>query len=44
MKYLILVTDGAADEEIKELGGKTPLESANLENINKLASRVLWVW
>ncbi|NLY70193.1 MAG: cofactor-independent phosphoglycerate mutase [Clostridiales bacterium] len=39
MKYLILVTDGAADEEIEELGGKTPLESANLENINKLASK-----
>jgi 2,3-bisphosphoglycerate-independent phosphoglycerate mutase len=39
MKYLILVTDGAADEEIEELGGKTPLESANLENINELASK-----
>lgn len=37
MKYLILVTDGAADEKIDELGGKTPLESAKMENINRLA-------
>jgi 2,3-bisphosphoglycerate-independent phosphoglycerate mutase len=39
MKYLILVTDGAADEAIEALGGKTPLEAAELYNINKLAAR-----
>lgn len=39
MKYLILVTDGAADEPLEALGGKTPLEAAKLDNINDLASR-----
>ncbi len=39
MKYLILVTDGAADEPIEALGGKTPLETANMEQINGLARR-----
>ncbi len=39
MKYLILVTDGAGDEPIAALGGKTPLEAANLNNINSMAAR-----
>lgn len=39
MKYLILVTDGAGDEPIEELGGKTPLEAARLDNINVLAAQ-----
>ncbi|MDD2215167.1 MAG: cofactor-independent phosphoglycerate mutase [Eubacteriales bacterium] len=39
MKYLILVTDGAADEKIDSLGGKTPLEAADMENINALAAK-----
>ncbi len=39
MKYLILVTDGAGDEPIDVLGGKTPLEAANLKNINSMAAR-----
>lgn len=39
MKYLILVTDGAADEKIEQLGNKTPLESAKLTNINSLAAK-----
>ncbi len=39
MKYLILVTDGAGDEPIEALGGKTPLEAAHLKNINSLAAR-----
>ncbi|WP_324822817.1 cofactor-independent phosphoglycerate mutase [Sinanaerobacter sp. ZZT-01] len=39
MKYLILVADGAGDEPIKELGGKTPLETANIKNINQLAKK-----
>lgn len=39
MKYLILVADGAGDEPIKELDGKTPLETANIMNINELAQK-----
>ena len=39
MKYLILVPDGAGDEPIENLGGKTPLESARLPHINALAQR-----
>lgn len=39
MKYLILVTDGAGDEPMDALGKKTPLEAANLKNINSLAAR-----
>lgn len=39
MKYLILVPDGAGDESIAELGGKTPLEAADLSNIDELAHR-----
>lgn len=38
MKYLIIVADGSADDEIEELGGKTPLEVARLENINNMAA------
>lgn len=37
MKYLIIVPDGAADEGIEALGGKSPLEAAGIENMNKLA-------
>ena len=37
MKYLILVPDGCADWSIPALGGKTPLEAANLKYINTLA-------
>lgn len=37
MKYLILVPDGAGDEEIAMLGNKTPLQAANLEHMNRLA-------
>lgn len=38
MKYLIVVPDGSADEPIDSLGGKTPLEAANLPCINGLAA------
>lgn len=38
MKYLILVPDGAGDEKIEALGGLTPLEKANIPNIDRLAS------
>jgi 2,3-bisphosphoglycerate-independent phosphoglycerate mutase len=37
MKYLIVVPDGAADEPIEALGGKTPLQTANMPHINALA-------
>ncbi|MBQ3182978.1 MAG: cofactor-independent phosphoglycerate mutase [Clostridia bacterium] len=39
MKYLVLVTDGAADYPIEELGGATPLEKANKPNIDALAKK-----
>lgn len=38
MKYLIVLTDGAADEPQTALGGKTPLEAANMPRANLLAS------
>jgi 2,3-bisphosphoglycerate-independent phosphoglycerate mutase len=37
MKYFILLCDGSADEPLKELGGKTPLEYANTENMDRIA-------
>ncbi len=39
MKYAIIVTDGAADEPIESLGGKTPLETARMKNTNELAAK-----
>ena len=37
MKYLLLVPDGAADEPIDELDGRTPLEVAKTPNLDRLA-------
>ncbi len=37
MKYVVVLTDGAADTPNSELGGKTPLEAANKPNIDSLA-------
>jgi 2,3-bisphosphoglycerate-independent phosphoglycerate mutase len=37
MKYLILVGDGMADEPLDELGGLTPLEKANIPQMDRLA-------
>ena len=37
MKYLILVPDGCADRPVRELGGKTPLEVADIKHIDALA-------
>src|SRR5665213_3793354 len=37
MKYAIIIPDGAADEPLKELGGKTPLEAAHTPNMDKVA-------
>ncbi len=38
MKYCIIIPDGAADDPLKELGGKTPLEAAHTPNMDWIAS------
>jgi len=37
MKYAIIIPDGAADEPLKELGGKTPIEAAHTPNMDWVA-------
>jgi 2,3-bisphosphoglycerate-independent phosphoglycerate mutase len=37
MKYAIIIPDGAADDPLKELNGKTPLEAAHIPNMDKVA-------
>lgn len=37
MKYIVVLIDGAADEPILELGGKTPLEFAHTPTIDEMA-------
>src|SRR5437762_8941093 len=37
MKYAIIIPDGAADEPLKELGGKTPIEAAKTPNMDRVA-------
>jgi 2,3-bisphosphoglycerate-independent phosphoglycerate mutase len=37
-KFVIVIPDGAADEPYGPLGGKTPLESARLPEMNRVAS------
>ena len=39
MKYVTILVDGMADYPIDELGGKTPLEAANIPATNDLARR-----
>ncbi len=39
MKYLMIIGDGMADYPVKELGGETPLQSANHPNMDWLAER-----
>jgi 2,3-bisphosphoglycerate-independent phosphoglycerate mutase len=41
MKYAIIIPDGAADEPLKELGGKTPIEAADTPNMDWIASHGL---
>ena len=41
MKYLVLLTDGAADYPIAEIGGKTPYAVANKPTIDLLAKKSL---
>ena len=38
MKYIVVLTDGAADTPVKELGGKTPLEAAHKPVMDSLAA------
>ncbi|MCH4888513.1 cofactor-independent phosphoglycerate mutase [Acidaminobacter sp. JC074] len=37
MKYIVVLIDGMADEVIEKLNNKTPLEYADIKNINALA-------
>jgi 2,3-bisphosphoglycerate-independent phosphoglycerate mutase len=37
MKYAIIIPDGAADEPLEQLDGKTPLEAANTPNMDRIA-------
>src|SRR5688572_33429749 len=37
MKYAIIIPDGAADDPLPELGGKTPLEAAHTPNMDRVA-------
>lgn len=39
MKYLIVVPDGAGDDPVEKLDGKTPLEVADLKMTNALAAK-----
>ncbi|MGZ6925236.1 MAG: cofactor-independent phosphoglycerate mutase [Acidimicrobiia bacterium] len=39
MKYVVLVPDGCADEPVRALDGRTPLEAAHLPNLQALARR-----
>jgi len=38
MKYIVIIGDGMADEPVPELGGKTPLEYAEIPVMDALAS------
>jgi 2,3-bisphosphoglycerate-independent phosphoglycerate mutase len=38
-KYAIIIPDGAADEPLEQLGGKTPLEAALKPNLDKISER-----
>ncbi|MGV8094115.1 MAG: cofactor-independent phosphoglycerate mutase [Mangrovibacterium sp.] len=37
MKYIIVLGDGMADEPLEDYGGKTPLQMANIPEIDRLA-------
>ena len=39
MKYVIILTDGAADEKIEALGYKTCYEAANIPNMDEFAKK-----
>src|SRR4051812_16343696 len=37
MKYAIIIPDGASDEPLSDLGGKTPIEAAHTPNMDRVA-------
>jgi 2,3-bisphosphoglycerate-independent phosphoglycerate mutase len=37
MKYVVIIGDGMADRPVKELNGKTPLQVASKQNLDRLA-------
>jgi len=37
MKFVIILPDGASDEPLPQLGGKTPLEAAHIPNMDAIA-------
>ena len=37
MKYVIILPDGASDEPLPQLGGKTPLEAAHIPHMDSIA-------
>jgi 2,3-bisphosphoglycerate-independent phosphoglycerate mutase len=37
MKYAIIIPDGAADDPLPQLGGRTPLEAARTPNMDRIA-------
>ncbi|MBC8106410.1 MAG: phosphoglycerate mutase, partial [Anaerolineae bacterium] len=37
MKYAIIIPDGAADDPLPELSGKTPIEAARTPNMDRIA-------
>lgn len=39
MKYLVVIGDGMADNPVEALGGKAPLEYADIPTIDSLAAR-----
>ena len=39
MKYVLIIGDGMADNAVAELGGKTPLQHANIPCMDSLAAR-----
>src|SRR5512136_72446 len=39
MKYAVLIGDGMADEPLEQLGGRTPLEAANIPNMREIVRR-----
>lgn len=38
MKYILVIGDGMADNPVESLGGRTPLEHANIPTIDRLAA------
>jgi 2,3-bisphosphoglycerate-independent phosphoglycerate mutase len=39
LKYILLVPDGAADDPIPDLDGRTPMQAARTPNLDKLANK-----